>query len=416
MERIVEPSRIKGHVKAPTSKSMTQRAIAAALMSEGESIIMNPSYCDDSLAAIGIARQLGADVAMDAGRLTIKGGLHGGESVLNCGESGLAVRMFSPIAALVTDRITMTGEPSLRKRPMLMITEALSQLGVECSSENGFLPITIKGPLRGGLCNVDGSLSSQLLTGLLMALPLAEGDSELRVSDLKSKPYIDLTLEVLRSFGIEVKAESYDRFLVKGGQKYKPCRFTVEGDWSGGAFLLVAGAINGELVIEGLRPESRQSDMAVLRALYSAGAAIETANNQIVIKSSVLNEFTFDATESPDLFPPLAALAAYCNGTSHVKGVSRLTHKESDRGKAIIDEFGKMNVDVSIEGDVMHIKGAKPSGALVNPHNDHRIAMAAAVVALGASGSVHISDSHCVAKSYPSFFDDLRLLGAVIHE
>jgi 3-phosphoshikimate 1-carboxyvinyltransferase len=416
MERIAEPSAISGHIKAPTSKSMTQRAIAAAMLANGLSVIQDPSYCDDSLAALSIAVGLGAKVEPEPHLVKITGGGILREPKLNCGESGLAIRMFSPIASLYASEITMTGANSLKRRPMNMITDALSQFGVKCSTTDGFLPITIKGPLRGGKCEIDGSVSSQLLTGLLMALPLAPGDSEILVTNLKSKPYIDLTIEVLGSFGIKINREGYERFIITGKQKYQPSEFSVEGDWSGGAFLLVAGAINGELIVEGLRPDSNQSDIAVLKALHSAGADIVSDNNRIMIRKTSLKAFDFDATEAPDLFPPLVALAAYCNGVSSIKGVSRLTHKESDRGKALMEEFEKMNIKIRIEDDVMLVTGGKPDGAHVSSHDDHRIAMAVAVAALGASGKVYIKDSHCIAKSYPGFFDDMKKLGAIIHE
>jgi 3-phosphoshikimate 1-carboxyvinyltransferase len=416
MERIAEPSQIKGTIKAPTSKSMTQRAIAAALLADGETIIHNPSYCDDSVAAMSIAVGLGALVKPEAHELRIRGTGILKESKLNCGESGLAIRMFSPIAALFPAEITLTGANSLRKRPMQMIEEALRQFGVKCSTTDGFLPLTIKGPLKGGKCEIDGSVSSQLLTGLLMALPVAPKDSDVKVINLKSKPYIDMTLGILGSFGIVVEREGYDRFIIPGRQKYISCDYTVEGDWSGAAFLLVAGAINGDLKIERLHSESNQSDKGILKALISAGASIDAGKEYISIKKSDLKAFEFDATESPDLFPPLVALAAYCNGVSSIKGVSRLAHKESDRAATLMNEFGKMNIKVEVKGDTMFITGGRVEGAHVESHDDHRIAMATTVAALGASGKVHIRDSHCVAKSYPGFFDDMRSLGAIIHE
>jgi 3-phosphoshikimate 1-carboxyvinyltransferase len=416
MERYVEPSVIKGQLKAPSSKSMTQRAIAAALLADGQSIIYNPSYCDDSLAAMSIAVGLGARVEPQANELKITGSCILKESKLNCGESGLAIRMFSPIAALYPAEITMAGANSLKKRPMSMIGEALNQLGVKCTSTGGFLPLTIQGPIVGGYCEIDGSVSSQLLTGLLMALPLAAKNSEIKVNNLKSKPYIDMTIQILRSFGIEIRKTGYDMFHISGNQKYIPHNYTVEGDWSGGAFLLVAGAVNGQLIIQGLRTDSMQSDMAIINALEKAGAQMKIRDNQIEISKSKLKAFEFDATESPDLFPPLVALASYCNGVSSFKGVSRLIYKESDRAAALKEEFGKMNIKIEIKDDVMCVTGGQPSGARVESHNDHRIAMAVAVASLGATGRVYIRDSQCVGKSYPVFFDDLRHLGAVVHE
>jgi 3-phosphoshikimate 1-carboxyvinyltransferase len=416
MERCLEPSAIKGTLKAPASKSMTQRAIAAALLADGQSVIHNPSYCDDSLAAMSIAVGLGARVEPQVNELKINGSAVLKEPKLNCGESGLAIRMFSPIAALYPAEIKMVGANSLKKRPMFMIEEALNQLGVKCTSSGGFIPLTIEGPIVGGYCEIDGSVSSQLLTGLLMALPLAAGNSEIRVNNLKSKPYIDMTIQILKSFGISVENRDYSLFRIQGNQKYIPQSYTVEGDWSGGAFLLVAGAINGQLCVRGLRSDSMQSDKLIVNALENAGAHIISGENQIEITRSELKAFEFDATESPDLFPPLVALASYCEGISTIKGVSRLIYKESDRAKALQEEFSKMGIKIEINDDLMFVIGGKPQGARVESHDDHRIAMAIAVASLGATAKVSIRDSQCVAKSYPGFFDDLRRVGAVVHE
>jgi 3-phosphoshikimate 1-carboxyvinyltransferase len=416
MERSVEPSFVSGEIKAPPSKSMTQRAIAAALLADGQSILLNPSYCDDSLAAMSIAVSLGARVEPQADKMKITGSGELKEKKLNCGESGLAIRLFSPVAALYDAEITMTGAGSLKKRPMQMIGDALNQLGVKCSSTDGFLPLTIKGPMKGGYCEIDGSVSSQLLSGLLMSLPLADEKSVIKVNNLKSKPYIDMTLGVLRDFGIMITNENYELFRVPGQQKYLPLTYEVESDWSGGSFLLVAGAINGTLKVSGLRNDSFQSDMAILKALGRAGATMKISEGKVEISRSEMKAFEFDATESPDLFPPLVALASYCKGVTKLKGASRLAHKESDRASALSEEFGKMNINVEIIDDYLIVTGGKVKGARVNSHDDHRIAMAAAVAALGASDTVYIKDSHCIAKSYPGFFNDLRKVGAVVHE
>jgi 3-phosphoshikimate 1-carboxyvinyltransferase len=416
MERTVAPSGIKGTIKAPASKSMTQRAIAAALLADGESTIVNPSYCDDSLAAMSIAAGLGARVKPDTGVMSITGGSELKEHKLNCGESGLAIRMFSPIAALWPEEILITGAGSLKTRPMSMIEDALRQFRVGCTSNNGYLPLTIKGPLQGGECEIDGSISSQLLTGLLMALPAAEKDSLIRVNNLKSRPYIDMTIQVLERFGIKVTNDNYSRFLIPGNQKYKATKFDVESDWSGGAFLLVAGAIAGEVTVQGLRADSRQSDRSILTALDKAGARMKISGDSITISASALDAFEFDSTESPDLFPPLVVLASYCRGISGIKGAMRLIHKESNRAAALVEEFGKLGIKVEVSDDYMIIEGGKVTGARVNSHEDHRIAMALATAALGASDKVSIKDSHCVGKSYPDFFDDLRKIGASVLE
>jgi 3-phosphoshikimate 1-carboxyvinyltransferase len=416
MERIFVPSELSGTVKAPSSKSMTQRAIAAALLANGNSCIRYPSYCDDSLAAMNVAVGLGAKVEPGIDELWINGSAVLKEPKLNCGESGLAIRMFSPIAALYTAEITMTGAASLRNRPMTMIEDALNQLGAECKTTGGFLPLTIKGPINGGNCEIDGSVSSQLLTGLLMALPVAERDTEIKVNNLKSRPYIDMTIQLLQSFGIDVHHHDYTYFHVPGKQKYVPSVYKVEGDWSGAAFLLVAGAIGGNIKVTGLKRDTLQSDIAILDALRSAGANISFINDDVEVSRSELKSFEFDATHSPDLFPPLVALASYCDGVSRIKGVSRLKHKESDRAETLKKEFAKMNILIETVDDVMTISGGNPVGAHVESHEDHRIAMALAVTSLLADSEVFLRDSQCISKSYPDFYRDIRSLGAVIHE
>lgn len=225
-----------------------------------------------------------------------------------------------------------------------------------------------------------------------------------------------MTIQILKLFGITIHNKEYTIFNIPGKQKYTPYNYTVESDWSGGAFLLAAGAINGDLTVTGLNPASWQSDMAILKVLEQAGAKMKIGENAIEIKKSKMKAFDFDATESPDLFPPLVALASYCEGTSTIKGVSRLIYKESNRATALKEEFGKMGINIDVKDDIMTITGGKPAGAHVESHDDHRIAMAAAVAALGASGRVFIHDSQCIAKSYPGFFDDLRHMGAVVHE
>ena len=410
MKQVVVPSKIFGKIKAPASKSVTQRAIAAALLAEGESTIVNPSYCDDALAAMSIASGLGAKVRPNPGELKIIGTTGLKEQKLNCGESGLAIRMFSPIASLFSDEIKLTGSGTLKARPMSMIQDALTQFGVKCESNNGLLPITIQGPLKGGKCTIDGSLSSQILTGLMMALPLAEEDSEIEVVALRSKPYIDMTLKVINDFGVNINRVGYNLFKIQGGQHFKAQTYTVESDWSGSAFLLVAGAIMGKVIITDLNPVSQQGDKAIITALDKAGASLNISNNSIEVSKNRLKAFEFDATDTPDLFPPLVALASYCKGTSAIRGVKRLINKESDRCQALLEEFTKLGVKVEIVDDYMLVSGATIKGGDVVSHDDHRIAMALAVAALGAEDKVTIKDAHCVSKSYPNFFDDLRSL------
>ncbi len=414
MQKTIFPTYISGALTAPPSKSITQRAIAAAFLAKGASTLINPSFCDDSVAALEMVRKLGADIVPGRDEITMLGGFMIRNQLINCGESGLAMRMFAPIAALHRKQITFMGEGSLLKRPVAMIGEALTQLGAGFESENGLLPFVVKGPMQGGGATIDGSISSQLLTGLLMALPLAEDDSEISVINLKSKPYVEMTIRLLADFGIRIENHNFKLFNIPGKQQYKAREYNIEGDWSGAAFLLVAGAINGNLTVKGLQQNSAQADKAIMEVLKNTGAEFNISSDAVQIEKSELLPFIFDATECPDLFPPLAALAANCKGISRIRGVERLIHKESNRADAIQIEMGKFGINVQVKGNEMIIEGGKISDARVNSHNDHRIAMMAAVAALGADGPVIINDSACVAKSYPGFFNDLAKLGVQV--
>ncbi len=415
MKIIVQPSRPVGTVKAPPSKSLTQRAIAAGLLSRGTTVIHNSSYCSDALAATGMAEALGASVTRDRDAVIVKAGVRPGSAVtLRCGESGLAMRMFAPIAAFLSRETTFTGEGSLTVRPVTMIKDALEQMGVRVDATGGHLPFTLKGELSPGTVTIDGTSGSQLLTGLLMTLPLLHAESVVNVSNLKSKPYIALTLKLLSEFGITVENNDFGRFEIKGNQAYNAHEYVVEGDWSGASFLLVAGAVSGDICIDNLNRDSLQADRAVMDVLKMAGAGLTTEGNKIKVSKRDLLPFAFDATDSPDLFPPLAALAAYCNGTSRIAGVGRLVHKESNRAEAIIDVLGALNIPAHVGGDELLIEGGEVRGAAVGSYNDHRIAMMAAVMALGGRGGVTITGAEAVNKSFPGFFDTLRSCGAMI--
>ncbi len=417
MQITVQRSKIFGEVVAPASKSYAQRALAGALLVKGTTIIHNPSRSDDARAAVGIIQQLGAIVEDHENHLIIKGGFNPKGQKLDCGEAGLSLRMFSPIASLADQTMLLNGTGSLLKRPVQMITDALNQLGCRCQSQEGYLPVWIKGPLKSGIASVDGSISSQLLTGMLMALPVVRGDSEIRVANLQSIPYIDMTINMLKQFGISIEHRQYEVFKIRGKQKYQPATLTVEGDWSGAAFLLVAGALAGEVTVNGLQADSLQADRQILKALQYAGARIETGQDQVTVGRQELRAFDFDATHCPDLFPPLVALAAHCNGVSRIEGVGRLVHKESNRAKVLQEEFYKLGVSIRIEGGNLYVAGPSlMKNGEVDAHGDHRIAMAAATVAMIARTPVKIAGSECVAKSYPEFYQDLKSVGGRIDE
>jgi 3-phosphoshikimate 1-carboxyvinyltransferase len=415
----IKPSVLTGSVVAPASKSSMQRACAAALLSEGASEIINPGKSNDDLAALDVIQKLGARVVEnDDGSLTIHSlGVDPVGEEINCGESGLGIRMFTPIAALSNKHITINGMGSLYTRPMHFFDEIFPKLNIEIRSREGRLPLQIQGPLVPSDIEVDGSLSSQFLTGLLMAYGASVTTPvTIKVNNLKSKPYIDLTLKVMESFGRKVTHDNYELFHLKPQDKnYEPQIYTVEGDWSGGAFLLVAGAIAGKIEVKGLDIASTQADKEVMRALKDCGCDLSINKDVIKIGPSDLNSFHFDATDCPDLFPPLVALAAYCDGVTTIKGVSRLAHKESNRGLTLQEEFGKMGVKITLNDDEMQIEGGSDLfGTTVHSRHDHRIAMACAVAALQADGEVEIEEAEAINKSYPDFYEHLKKLGASV--
>jgi len=416
MDLTVYPSRINGVVTANPSKSHMQRAIVAGLLAGGRSVISNPSFCDDAKAAMSVAVDLGAKVKVKKNRVIISGGFDPVGNTLNCGESGLGLRMFSAIAALSEKEITLVGQGTLKSRSVAMIEKPLTNLGARVTSKQGKLPVTVCGPITGGKATVDGSLSSQFLTGLLMALPLAQKDSELIVNNLKSRFYIDLTIKVLKDFSIEVINDNYEQFYIQGGQLYRSREYDIEGDWSGAALLLVAGAIGGEVEVENLDINSTQADKRILDVLKQFGARISKRNNIIHVTKSGMKPFNFDATDSPDLFPPLVVLASYAKGKSRIKGVSRLAGKESNRAEALVEEFTKVGIKIEIDGDEMTIYGGAVTGGTINSRNDHRIAMAAAVAGVGAVGNINIQGYECINKSYPDFFTDYQKTGGKINE
>jgi 3-phosphoshikimate 1-carboxyvinyltransferase len=434
MRATVYPNTLRGEQVAPASKSSMQRACAAALLHRGTTRILNPGHSNDDLAAIDVIQKLGAIVKTeDASKEKINStsiivhsnGVQPIGDTMNCGESGLGIRMFTPIAALSDQSITVEGIGSLLKRPMHFFDIIFPKLGIEIQSQAGYLPIQIKGPLKPANIEVDGSLSSQFLTGLLMAFAATENtNAVIEVQGLKSKPYIDLTLSVLNTFGWKVQHQDYKRFeFLAHPPLADHIDYTVEGDWSGAAFLLVAGAIAGPIVVKGVQLNSTQADKAVIQALKDAGASIDINENAIQIgpakdKAGVvgsLKAFEFDATHCPDLFPPLVALAAVCNGVTILHGVSRLAHKESDRGLTLQKEFAKLGIRIELNEDRMMVYGGTGiNGAEVFSQHDHRIAMACGVAALCADGPITITDAEAVNKSYTDFFKHLQHLGAKV--
>ncbi len=417
----VSPSTIQGTIPVPASKSAMQRALAAALIRKGRTMLHNPGHSADDLAALSCIRALGATVNCEGDPWVIDSqGVQPTQGTIDCGESGLSTRMFTPIAALSHQALRVTGTGSLRNRPMHFFEEVLPALGVHVRTNQGCLPIELQGPLRPATISVEGSLSSQFLTGLLMAYAGAGAkDVCIEVQDLKSRPYIDLTIGVLKKFGLPVpRHENYRSFYFTGDGGPHPAGsldYSVEGDWSSASFWFAAAAIAGKLALNGLDTTSSQADKAMETVCRQAGMDIQFQRGSYQLTRGLPGPFEFDATDCPDLFPPLVSLAAHVKGESVIYGTTRLIHKESDRAQTLQQEFGKLGVRIEVAGDRMRIQGG---GSLrageVSARGDHRIAMALAVAALGAQGPVKIHGAESVRKSYPDFWRDLQSVGAVL--
>jgi 3-phosphoshikimate 1-carboxyvinyltransferase len=339
---------------------------------------------------------------------------------LNCGESGLSSRLFAPLSLLYSGDVTLNGIGSLLKRPFSgLMRYPFEQMGIAYSDTGRNLPVRLQGQLSATEIIVDGSGGSQFLSGVLMTLPLLPNDSVVKVLNLKSKPYIDLTLSVASKFGVVIDNDNYEIFRIAGNQHYSCYAFNIEGDWSGASCLLVAGAVAGMVKVTNLDYQSNQADKKIVEALESAGAKVEIETSSVKVSKNELKAFYFDAVDSPDLFPALVALSANCEGISRIKGLSRLSHKESNRAETLKSEFGKIGtrIDFDENADLMIVEGTtmkkQPENATINSHNDHRIAMSTAVGAVGLldSGSkIIIENAGCVNKSYPDFWKAFDVL------
>ncbi len=416
----VHPSQLRGRIRVPSSKSAMQRILAAAMIRRGQTVIWNPGQSADDLAALRCIRALGAQVELHSTHWIVMGrGIHPTSSELDCGESGLSIRMFTPLAALAAYPMRITGQGSLANRPMHFFEQVLPKLGVQVTLQDGRLPIQLNGPMRASDISVDGSLSSQFLTGLLMAYAALQANGvSIEVRNLKSRPYVDLTLQILQRAGLPVPLnENYQRFVFCGDvprDASDTLEISVEGDWSGASFWLAAAPFAEGIELEGLDPSSVQADRAMLPLLISTEQSHATSGALMLLPRK-MEPFDFEATDCPDLFPPLVALAAHIKGTSIIRGVHRLAHKESDRAKALVTEYAKLGLSVEVVEDVLKVHGGGELRAgEVYAHGDHRIAMSLAVAALRASGPVQIVGAESVHKSYPAFWSHLQSLGAIV--
>lgn len=412
MSIVLNPFVLEGELSVPASKSLMQRVCAAALLHQGTTIISNAGNSDDERAALQIVNDLGAVVSRSGDKLIIKGvgtALRGGH--VHCGESGLAARLFTPIASLCDQAVTVNGGGSLVNRPMEFFSSVLPALGVELHSPNGHLPLTVCGPLHARDIEVDGALSSQFISGLLFAFAAsANGPVTLRVKDLSSKPYIDLTLDVLQFFGKAVSHQDYHSFYIDPSRfvPHPHLDYTVEGDWSSASFWIAAASLSGSIALKGLDPHSLQADRKILSILQASGAAIRWEDSVLHVSKGPLKGFTADLKDSPDLFPVLSVLAASCSGQSRLTGLHRLIHKESNRSESIQHLLRCLNVHCRTETDTLVIEGRASFPTITyEAPNDHRMVMAAALAALNAPNGITILNASAVNKSYPGFWEHI---------
>lgn len=405
----VVPGEVRGTVAAPPSKSVTIRAFAAAALARGTSTILRPSRCLDADAAMNALEALGAELIREDDTVLVRGTGAVRSTTVECGESALCLRMIAPIAAVLSDEeVTLRATGSLQNRSMGMLEAPLRALGGECTTNHGRPPVRVRGPLSGGRAVVDASSTSQFLTGLLFALPLCDRDSELEAPVVVSARYVEMTLDVLKAFGIRIDhGPGSVCFRIPGRQRFVPAHFSVEGDWSAAAFFLVAGAIAGDVEVTGLRLDTTQADVRILDALRECGAKLDLSAG-VRVSSGPLTAFHCDVSETPDLLPPLVALACSCQGSSELSGIERTRLKESDRVAALRDSLGPLGAAIEVDGGRMRVTGGLLHGGVADSCGDHRIAMAIAIAALRASGPVRILGDSCVAKSHPQFFDDLK--------
>lgn len=410
--KTVHKINFNGALSIPASKSQAQRAIALSLLNKGETVINGLGFCDDENAALSIIKTAGAKISIvkNNARILSEGFSPKQDINVNVGESGLSSRMFTPILANSNHKVSINGEGSLLQRPMDFFFDVLPQLGVDLSGKDNRIPITLKGPLQSKNITINGADSSQYITGIVYGFLGSNdaADKTIAIKNLKSRPYFELSLNVLQKFGVSLSfSEDKVRFPVNY-QLHGNHTIDIEGDWSSASFFIVAAAIQGHLLLKNLAMNTKQADIALLDAIKSFGAIIETKKDGIVCKSNTKQRIIFDATDCPDLFPPLAVLALFAKGTSEIKGLHRLKHKESDRGEGIRSTFKQLGIFVELDYtlDLMRIKGQqKITPATVDSLNDHRMAMALTLIGALSGEEITVTNAGAVSKSFPSFYE-----------
>jgi 3-phosphoshikimate 1-carboxyvinyltransferase len=416
MRASVFQSKISGRAAAPSSKSYTLRGLMCAALAAGQSEIERPLYADDTEAGCEVLRKIGVGITGKGSSWLVSGGnFSRPDSELFCRDSAGTLRFITAICSLVPGICRLTAGPSLSRRPIAPLVTALRQLGVNCYTEGGSALVTVEGGrLEGGTAELPGDISSQLVSALLFIAPRAEQGMTIELTTpVESKPYIHMTLDCMKKFGIRVEhSPDYMKFTVKP-QAYRPARYSAEGDWSSASYLLSLGAVSGDVYVSNLSRTSLQADREIWAILSGMGADLQVEGDYIRVKKSQLKAIKADLSDCIDLLPTVAALATAAQGESVLSGISRARLKESDRVAAVKEGLKQMGIPVREERDTMYITGAKPAGGVIDSQGDHRIAMAFSILGVLAGNTV-IEGAECVSKTYPEFWTVLKSLGGEV--
>lgn len=413
----ITPTKLKGEVVIPPSKSLSHRAIIAAGLSEGKSIISNIMYSKDIIATINAMRALGAEITEYDNYLEIVGSkVKRVSDVIDANESGSTIRFMIPIAMTIKDKCTFIGKNNLCKRPLDSFFEIFEKQNIKYKRNEDYLPLEVEGALKPGSYEIRGDISSQFITGLLYALPLLNGDSVINITTpMESKGYIDLTIDILKMFGIEVINDNYEKFIVKGNQKFVAHDYMVEGDFSQSAFFLVADMLGADIKLKAMNMNSNQGDKKILNDVEDFGGKLLYSDGLLSVSADNIKNTIIDFSQSPDLGPALTVLAALANGTTKFINASRLRIKECDRITCMKEEIEKLGGAIDELPDGMIIYGVdRLKGGIVNSHNDHRVVMALAMATLKMDGDLVIENCEAITKSFPNFFDVFESLGGII--
>ena len=419
------PSKLKGSVKIPPSKSMAHRAIICAALSDGICRIDNIDYSDDIIATINAMNSLGATIEKYDDYIEVVGIYKNinkikRNRIIDCNESGSTLRFLVPISLLFKGSNKFIGKGNLGKRPLTTYYNIFNNQGIKYSYEENNLNLVVDGELKPGVFEVEGNISSQFITGLLFALPLLNGDSKITITkEMESKGYIDLTLKAISDFGIEIINNNYSEFIIKGNQKYNARNYRVEGDYSQAAFFLCADGLGNNVLCRDLDLNSLQGDKEIIDILERMNVVFNA--NEIGLSGEVNGEListVIDGSQCPDIIPVLSAVSALSKGTTEIINAGRLRIKECDRLSAVTSELKKLGAQIIEKEDGLVITGVEKlqGGVEVWSHKDHRIAMTLAIASTMCKKPIIIKDYECVAKSYPSFFEDFKALGGNIHE